>query len=164
MPSLTQQEPMVCTSKKRRREEKDSTEPEENRQVYNSAVQYKIATSFPRQHNYQAVDHAILMTNGGQLLHQDGHSHNAFFARRRLVPLRTATKRLRMDGEPTDEDHNLSRGQHCRIMAAAHPQFSATSTGKIDLSTNARHIYSCALSHMSTTAHEEIGLGLFCRL
>ncbi|TLD26383.1 hypothetical protein PspLS_04818 [Pyricularia sp. CBS 133598] len=120
MPSVTQQEPMVCTSKKRRREEDDGADPEENRHVYDSAVQYKLATSLPRQHHYHAADRAILMTSGGQLLHQDEHAHNAFFARRTLGPLQTATKRVRMDGEPADGDHNLSRDQHRRIMAAAH--------------------------------------------
>ncbi|TLD12074.1 uncharacterized protein PgNI_03919 [Pyricularia grisea] len=121
MPSVTQQEPMVCTSKKRRREEDDSAEPEENRHAYNSAVQYKITTttSLPRQHHYHAADRAILMTSSGQLLHQDEHTHNALFARKTLVPLQTATKRLRMDGEPADGDHNLSRDQHRRIIAAA---------------------------------------------
>lgn len=119
MPSVTQQEPMVCTSKKRRRGDDDGAESEENRHVYNSAVQYKIATSLPRQHHYHAADRAILVS-GGQILHQDEHAHNTFFARRTLVPLQAATKRVRMDGEPTDGDHNLTRDQHRRITVAAH--------------------------------------------
>ncbi|KAI6589856.1 hypothetical protein MCOR12_008645 [Pyricularia oryzae] len=136
MPSVTQQEPMVCTSKKRRRGDDDGAESEENRHVYNSAVQYKIATSLPRQHHYHAADRAILVS-GGQILHQDEHAHNTFFARRTLVPLQAATKR---------------------------PQLPATPARKIGFSASACYIYTCALSHLSTTTDEEIGLGLFCRL
>lgn len=122
MPSVTQQDPVLSTSKKRRRGENDNAESNENRHVCNAAVHYKRVMAFPRQHHYHAPDRTLLLTSEGQFLqNNDEHLQNGFFARKTpILPAQSTAKRLRMEDETAAVDHNPNRDQRRRMIASAY--------------------------------------------